>query len=217
MTAILYLWPGMPQNVTCAWWTKYPCFILDAIMNVPGEFNDLLLASSDGDEQALGRLSPFVYQELRRLAQRYMAGENARHTLQATALVNEALIRLVDGDIDIKSRKHFFVIAARMMRRVLVDHARAKNREKRGGGACAMTFADDSPFTDDDSADLPILMLDEALSQLAEKDQRMAHSVELIYFGGLSVDDAAEVLGVSSSTVYEEVRFARAWLKQAIS
>jgi len=186
-------------------------------MNAPEEFIGLLQASSDGDEQALDRLSPFVYQELRRLAQKYMSRENARHTLQATALVNEALIRLFDGDIDIKNRKHFFVISARMMRRVLVDHARGKNREKRGGGAFAVTLADDVHPTNDNDNELPILMLDEALSQLAKNDERMAHAVELIYFGGMSVDDAAEVLGVSSSTVYEEMRFARAWLKQAIS
>lgn len=206
----------MSQNVTCAWCVAPPCFILDTNMNSADNFTDLLLASRDGDTQALDSLSPFVYQELRRLAQKYMSGENARHTLQATALVNEAMIRLIDGDIDIKSRKHFFVIAARMMRRVLVDHARGKNRKKRGNGAFAMTFADDSRFANDDNRDLPILALNEALSQLAENDERMAHAVELIYFGGLSVDDAADVLGVSSSTVYEEVRFARAWIKQAI-
>lgn len=185
------------------------------IMHAPDEFIGLLQASSDGDEQALDRLSPFVYQELRRLAQKYMSGENARHTLQATALVNEALIRLVDGNIDIKNRKHFFVVSARMMRRVLVDHARGKNREKRGRGALAITFVDDVQAAND--SELPILLLDEALSKLAKNDERMAHAVELIYFGGMSMDDAAEVLGVSSSTVYEEIRFARAWLKQAIT
>jgi RNA polymerase sigma factor (TIGR02999 family) len=207
----------MPQIVTRAWCVTKPCFILDTNMSAPDDFTGLLLASRDGDAQALDQLSPFVYQELRRLAQQYMAREHARHTLQATALVNEAMIRLVDGDIDIKGRKHFFVIAARMMRRVLVDHARGKNRHKRGSGAFAMTFADDSRFTNDENHDLPILMLDEALSQLAENDERMARAVELIYFGGMSVDDTAEVLGVSSSKIYEEVRFARAWLKQAIS
>jgi len=186
-------------------------------MSAPDDFTGLLLASRDGDKQALDQLSPFVYQELRLLAQKYMARESARHTLQATALVNEAMIRLVDGDIDIKGRKHFFVIAARMMRRVLVDHARSKNRQKRGGNAFSMTFADDSRFTNDGNHDLPILMLDEALSQLAENDERTAQAIELIYFGGMSVDDAADVLGVSSSTIYEEVRFGRAWLKQAIS
>jgi len=194
-----------------------PCSILDTNMNAPDDFTGLLLASRDGDEQALDQLSPFVYQELRLLARKYMARESARHTLQATALVNEAMIRLVDGEIDIKGRKHFFVIAARLMRRVLVDHARGKNRQKRGGGVFAMTFADDSQFTNDDNYDLPILALDDALSQLAKNDKRMAHAVELIYFGGMSVDDTADVLGVSSSTIYEEVRFARAWLKQAIS
>lgn len=170
----------------------------------------------DGDEEALERLSPYVYQELRRLARKYMAGEGPRHTLQATALVNEAFIRLIDGDIDYESRKHFFVIAARMMRRVLVDHARAKGRKKRGEGALAITLVEDVHLGDDDP-DLSILVLDEALTRLAVSDPRMASAVELVYFGGLSFDDAADILGVSRSTAYEDVRFARAWLKNEMT
>lgn len=170
----------------------------------------------DGDANALERLTPLVYEELRRLARRYMAGEGSRHTLQATALVNEAFIRLVDGDIDYQDRKHFFVIAARMMRRVLVDHARARGRKKRGDGAVAVTIVEDAQASDDDAQEVSIVALDEALSQLAESDPRMASAVELIYFGGLAIDDVADVLEVSKTTVYEDVRFAKAWLKTAL-
>ncbi len=170
-----------------------------------------------GDDTALERLSPYVYRELRRLARRYMAGEGPRHTLQATALVNEAFIRLIDSDIDYESRKHFYVIAARMMRRVLVDHARAKNRKKRGEGAVAVTFVDESRAAMADAQDMPILLLDEALSALADSDPRMAQAIELIYFGGLSIDEAGKVLGVSKTTVYEDVRFGKAWLSKAMT
>ncbi|MEO1202662.1 MAG: ECF-type sigma factor [Pseudomonadota bacterium] len=183
------------------------------IENVTGLLRDW----REGDEDALERLSPYVYRELRRLARRYMANEGPRHTLQATALVNEAFIRLIDSDIDYESRKHFYVIAARMMRRVLVDHARAKNRKKRGEGAIAVTFVDESRAATAEGEDLPILLLDEALSELARSDPRMAQAIELIYFGGLSVDEAGKVLGVAKTTVYEDVRFAKAWLAKTMT
>lgn len=186
-------------------------------MNKPNDVTGLLRDWRDGDETAFERLSPFVYQELRRLARNYMAGESPGHTLQPTALVNEAFIRLVDGDIDYQSRKHFFVVAARMMRRVLVDHARARARVKRGDGASAVTYIEAVHPGDEGDSELSILSLDEALSSLADSDARMAGAIELIFFGGLSIDDAADVLGVSSSTVYEDVRFAKAWIKNAMS
>jgi RNA polymerase sigma factor (TIGR02999 family) len=176
----------------------------------------LLRSWQDGDEQAFEKLSPFVYQELRRLARNYMASESPAHTLQPTALVNEAFIRLVDGDIDYQSRKHFFVVAARMMRRVLVDHARARARVKRGDGAAAITYVESVHLGDEADGSMSILSLDEALSSLAESDTRMASAVELIFFGGLSIDDAAGILDVSPSTVYEDVRFAKAWIKNAM-
>lgn len=181
------------------------------------DVTSLLREWREGDEDALERLSPYVYRELRRLARRYMANEGPRHTLQATALVNEAFIRLIDSDIDYESRKHFYVIAARMMRRVLVDHARSKNRKKRGEGALAVTFVDESQAAAADAEDLPILLLDEALSQLSDSDPRMAQAIELIYFGGLSIDEAGKVLGVSKTTVYEDVRFGKAWLSRTMT
>ncbi len=176
----------------------------------------LLLDSQQGDSQAMERLSPLIYDELRRLARRYMSQENQRHTLQATALVNEALIRMVEGDLDVQSRKHFYVLAARMMRRVLIDHARGKNRQKRGSGAVALTWVEDSAADGEQDTNIPILQLHEALSELAAHNARMAEGVELVYFGGLSVEDAANVMDVSASTLYQDMRFARAWLKQAI-
>lgn len=176
----------------------------------------LLQAWQDGDTTALDRLSPFVYQELRNLAGRYMRSERSDHTLQATALVNEAFIRLAGGDIDYENRKHFFVVAARMMRRVLVDHARSRSRQKRGAGALHLTVADEARLADE-RTELPILALDEALSQLAERDERAAKAIELVYFGGLSIDEAADALGIAASTAYEDIRFARAWIKNAIA
>jgi RNA polymerase sigma factor (TIGR02999 family) len=205
------------ESATRAWIAKRGSIILAARMDEADNVTGLLLAWSNGDEHALERLSPYVYRELRRLARRYMAAEGPRHTLQATALVNEAFVRLIDGDIDFESRKHFYVIAARMMRRVLVDHARSKNREKRGAGAIAVTFVDEGRAAADDERDLPILVLDEALSALADSDPRMAQAIELIYFGGLSIDEAGKVLGVSRTTVYEDVRFAKAWLKNQMT
>ncbi len=184
-------------------------------MNESGDVTGLLHAWRNGDEAALDRLAPYVYQELRRLARKYMSAEPAQHTLQATALVNEAYIRLAGGDIDYQNRKHFYVVAARMMRRVLVDHARAKGRKKRGDGVSSVTLNED--VAADAGADVPILALDQALDELAGSDPRMADAVELIFFGGLTVDDAAEVLNVSTTTVYEDLRFARAWIKKSMA
>ena len=185
-------------------------------MSAKHEFTSLLLAWQQGDEQALQKLSPFVYQELRRLAGRAMAGEGAGHTLQTTALVHEAYVRLVDAEVDFQGRHHFFALAARMMRRILVDHARAKRRVKRGGNESpvdlevAAHIAAGSGGTD-------ILELDEALTKLAENDPRLAEAVELIYFGGLSYDEAAAELGISRSVLGEDLKFAKAWLKNAMS
>jgi RNA polymerase sigma factor (TIGR02999 family) len=182
-----------------------------------GDITGLLADWQQGDAQALERLSPLVYQELRRVAQRYMASESSGHTLQPTALVNEAFLRLVDGDVDYQSRKHFYVIAARMMRRVLVDHARGKNRQKRGDGIAPVTLLEDQHSEGGNADPLPILKLNEALTKLTETDPKLAEAVELVYFGGLPIDEAAVLLSVSRSKLYDDLRFAKAWLVTEIA
>ncbi|MEM7277969.1 MAG: ECF-type sigma factor [Pseudomonadota bacterium] len=185
-------------------------------MSSADDITGLLHSWQAGDDAALSRLTPMVYDELHRLAGAYMKSEKDGHTLQATALVNEAFMRLSAGEVDYDSRKHFFVIAARMMRRVLVDHARGKNRQKRGDGAASLTLTNQAA-EDAGQIELPIIVLDEALTSLAGSDERSASAIELIYFGGLSVDEAADALGISSTTAYEDVRFGRAWIKKAMS
>lgn len=183
-------------------------------MNDANPVTTLLAAWRDGDESVLEPLSAYVYHELRRLAGRAMEGESAGHTLQPTALVHEAFVRLIQADVDYRGRQHFFAIAARMMRRILVDHARSKHRAKRGGGAVAVTL--DAASTSDPTETLAVIELDDALTKLAELDRRAAEVVELVYFGGLSCDETAALLEISRSTVFEELRFAKAWLRDAM-
>ena len=167
-----------------------------------------------GDKHALEQLTPYVYDELRRLARRQMGREQPSHTLQATALVNEAFIKLVGVEVDYESRAHFFNTAAQVMRRILVDHARAKQREKRGGKARDLTFDEAAVVTDDN---LPaILELDMALDKLAQVDSKLADGVQLLFFGGLSYEEAADQLGVSRTTFYEDLKFAKAWLRKEL-
>ena len=144
----------------------------------------MLTAMRAGDQRAHEKLLPQIYDELRRIASGYMRRERASHTLQATAVVHEAYLRLVDGDVQSNDRVHFFALAAQMMRRVLVDHARGKGRDKRGGGLANLTF-DESVFVAPDS-DEALLELDDALSRLAEFDERGAKAIELMFFGGLT-------------------------------
>ena len=168
-----------------------------------------------GDEKALDALTPYVYSELRRLAQSYMAGERSSHTLQATALVHEAYVRLVGTDVDWRNRVHFFAIAAQVMRRILVDHARTRARTKRGGGIDALPLHESlvlSPETEPE-----IVALDDALDELAGKDPQLAKVVELIFFGGLTYEEAAAALNVSRSTLIRQLNFAKAWLGDAMS
>lgn len=170
----------------------------------------LLLAWRNGDEAALARLTPRVHAELQRIARRCMRGQPADHTLQATALVNEAYLRLVDvQQMNWQNRAHFLAMAARLMRRILVDSARARDAQKRGGDAVRVTFSDDLPVAD---KGLDLLRLDEALGALAEVDKRRSLVVELRFFGGLTVDETAAVLGVSPETVNRDWKVARAWL-----
>jgi RNA polymerase sigma factor (TIGR02999 family) len=171
----------------------------------------LLRAIGEGDREALDRLIPLVYPELRALAARQMNRERKDHTLQPTALVNEAYLRLVDRrEPSWESRAHFLGAASQVIRRVLVEHARARKREKRGGDALKVTLSDDP--AGDGGFDLDLLALDEALDHLGEEHPDERRAVELRYFGGLSVPEAAKVLGVSTRTVERHWTFARAWL-----
>jgi RNA polymerase sigma factor (TIGR02999 family) len=174
----------------------------------------LLRAWSDGDRAALEELVPIVYRELHRQAERFMRGQSPGHTLQATALVNEAYLRLVSREsVDWKNRAHFFGVAAKAMRSILVDHARARGASKRGGGADLVTLAPDEAG----GPEVEVLELDEVLQQLTELDPRKAALVELRWFGGLSIEEAAEVLAVSSATAQREWRTARAWLRRELT
>jgi RNA polymerase sigma factor (TIGR02999 family) len=171
----------------------------------------LLHAWEKGDEEALKKLTALVYEELHRLAKRFMARETVGHTLQTTALINETYMRLVDlKNVNWQNRAHFFAICARMMRRILTDFARSNRSLKRGGQGSHITF-DEALFV---SPDLPsyLVELDEALNRLAEMDARKSQVVELRFFGGLSVDETAEVLKVSNETVNRDWNFAKGWL-----
>jgi RNA polymerase sigma factor (TIGR02999 family) len=177
----------------------------------PGQVTALLRAWSTGDEHALEQLVPLVEAELRRLARGYMGRERPGHTLQATALVNEAFLRLVDAkNVHWRDRAHFLGISARLMRRVLIDHARSRGYEKRGGGAHRVTLTDAILVSSGPSLDL--IALDRALEGLALVDARKAKVIELRFFGGLSVEDAAEVLHVSTETIKRDWRLAKLWL-----
>lgn len=175
-----------------------------------------LIAWNNGDPEALEELMRIVYNELRRLANHYLRSERPEHTLQPTALVHEAYLRLSDQrQVRWQNRAHFFGVAAQMMRRVLVDHARANHRSKRGGAAPRLSF-DEAAYMHR-SQDAQVLALDYALTRLKSIDTRKSDVVELRYFGGLSVDETAEVLGVSPHTVMRDWNMAKAWLYQEIS
>src|SRR5215208_1728555 len=177
----------------------------------PGDVTVLLRAWSHGDESALDRLLPLVETELRRLARGYMGRERRGHTLQITALVNEAFLRLTDArHVRWQDRAHFLGISARLMRRVLVDYARRRGFQKRGGGAQHVTF-DEGLIASPDPA-LDIVALDRALEALAQVDVRKSRVIELRFFGGLTVEEAAEVLNVSPDTVKRDWRLAKLWL-----
>ena len=174
-----------------------------------------MLAWGRGDEDALGRLIPLVERELHRIAERCMAGERAGHSLQATALVNEAYVRLVDAQhVRWQDRAHFLAMSARLMRRVLIDVARAKQYQKRGGGAVKVTLVDELGPSDERGQDL--IALDDALKTLATFDERKIRVVELRFFGGLSVEETAEVLKVSVDTVMRDWKLAKAWLQREV-
>lgn len=176
----------------------------------------LLKAWGDGDDAALDQLTPLVYDELHRMAQRCMARENPGHTLQTSALVNEAYLRLVDiQQVSWQNRAHFFAISARMMRRILTDFARSRNYLKRGGDVRHVSFDEDVVVSR--QADAQVVAVDEALSKFARIDARKSQVVELRFFGGLTVEETAEVLKISPETVMRDWKFAKAWLLRALS
>jgi RNA polymerase sigma factor (TIGR02999 family) len=184
-------------------------------MTDPGSVTTLLQAWGGGEERALEDLVPLVERELHRIAQRHMAGERMGHSLQATALVNEAYMRLVDVQhVRWQDRAHFFAMSARLMRRILVDWARAKHSRKRGGDAVRITFDESLTVADESPQDL--VALDDALNELAKFDARKSQVVELRSFGGLSVDEVAEVLHVSPETVMRDWKLAKAWLLREV-
>jgi RNA polymerase sigma factor (TIGR02999 family) len=181
------------------------------------EITRLLADWGDGDPAALEKLTPLVYAEPRRIARRQMRDERTGHTLQATALVNEAFLRLGGGGGgDFRDRAHFYAVCAQVMRHVLIDHARTRARDKRGGGAAHVALDEAAVVLDDGGAD-ELVALDEALRGLEEFDPQKARVVELRYFAGLSIEETAEVLGVSPTTVRREWRHAKAWLYRAIA
>jgi RNA polymerase sigma factor (TIGR02999 family) len=182
----------------------------------PSEVTLLLAEARGGNREALDALMPLVHAELRAIASRYLGRERVDHTLQPTALVNEAYLRLVDQrEMNWHNRAHFFAIAANLMRRILIDHARAHTVAKRGGGARKVSLDEAMTLAGDESAEL--VALDEALRDLAAFDERKSRVVELRFFGGLSAAEAAEVLGVSEITVHRDWAMAKAWLQREMS
>lgn len=182
----------------------------------PHEITQLLDEWSSGNQAALDKLYPLVYEELRRMAHRFMRRERKGHTLQTTALINEAYLRLVDQKhVHWANRSHFFGISAQIMRRILVDHARGYLRKKRGGGGQRISL-DEIPLVTKEGAE-EIIRLNDALENLAKQDPRRSQVVELRYFGGLNNDEIGEVLKISANTVTRDWNMARAWLYQQLS
>ena len=180
------------------------------------DVTQLLVAWGNGDQTARDQLMPLVYAELHRLAHRHIKKERPGHTLQTSALVNEAFLRLVDQrGMHWQSRAHFFGIAAQMMRRILVDYARKRRFAKRGGNQLQVSLNEELLAAKQRSAD--VVLLDDALTQLAEVDDRKSKVVELKFFGGLSIEETAEALGVSPGTVMRDWTLAKAWLRRAMS
>lgn len=179
-------------------------------MEAPGPVTDLLRSAQQGDRDAVEQVSSLVYRELRRIAARAMRGERPNHTLQPTALVNEAMLRLIGADVPWQDRTHFYAVAARQMRNILVDHARNRTRNKRGAGAVHVPLDQAGEIAA--PADGDLVALDDALKDLARFDARKHAMVELHYFGGLSIEETAQAVGVSAKTVQRELRLAESWL-----
>ena len=182
-------------------------------MQAPENVTRLLADWQAGDKSAFDQLAPHVYDELRRVAASYMRRENPGMTLQTTALVNETYLKLAAAKLSFEDRSHFFALAARMMRRILVDHARNKRAAKRGGGAMQITFDEAAIIGQPDDE---LLEIDEALTKLATFDARMAKAIELRYFGGLGYEETAMAMNISVTTLYEDLKLAKAWLKREL-
>ena len=190
---------------------------MDQPAATPSDISRLLRQWSEGNRAALEELLPLVYDELHRQAARYLRRERATHTLQTTALIHEAYLRLIDQrDVHWQSRTHFFAIAAQMMRRVLVDYARAKHREKRGRGDVCLPL-EAAKLVADDEKGVDLMALDEALTRLAAMDEQQARVVELRYFGGMSLEETAEALHISRATVARDWDVAKAWLRRELT
>jgi len=180
---------------------------------LPTELTVLLKELGKGDSKALDKLYPQVYDHLHRLAVRFMSRERQGHTLQPTALVHESFLKLVEGKaVDYQDRTHFFAVAARMMRRILTDHAKAKRADKRGGGGIKITFEENLHAAPDESQADDVLALDEALEKLKAENERQALVVELRYFGGLSIEETADCLNASPATIKRDWNSAKLWL-----
>ena len=190
--------------------------MLSGVQEHPENITELLASYGRGNKESLDQLMPVVYDELRRQAARYLRREQAGHTLQTTALIHEAYVRLVDQrNMQWQNRAHFFGIAAQMMRRILVDHARSKKRVKRGGSEIRVSLDDANVAAK--GQDLDVVALDEALERLAQIDEQQSRVVELRFFSGLSVEETAEVMGISKSTVKRDWSMAKAWLHRELS
>jgi len=186
------------------------------LSSLPNDVTQLLTNWSKGDKSALEKLIPVVHAELRRLAKHYMSRENSGHTLQTSALINEAYIRLVDlQSVEWQNRTHFFAVAAQLMRHILIDHARRHRYAKRGGGAHKVSL-DEVMIANDTRAE-ELVALDDALKNLATLDLRKSQIIELRFFGGLTIEETAEVMKISSITVTREWRLAKAWLRRAMN
>jgi RNA polymerase sigma factor (TIGR02999 family) len=179
------------------------------------EVTSLLAASSQGDVEALDKLLPLVYAELRKLAGRYLRRERPDHSLQATALVHEAYLRLIGQEVSWQNRAHFFGVAAEMMRRILIDNARKHQASKRGSGAIKLALDEALDMADEKAAEL--VALDDALRALAVFDPQKSKIVELRFFGGLSIEETAEVVGLSPATVVRQWKLAKAWLYHEVN
>jgi RNA polymerase sigma factor (TIGR02999 family) len=183
-------------------------------MQVPANFTQLLTEWRSGHPQALDRLTPLVYDELRRLARGYMRAERGSHTLQATAVVHEAFLRLIQANVPMQDRTHFFALASRLMRRVLVDHAKSRSRVKRNAGV--RDLAAEEQEQESPPLDIDVIELDDALESLLQLEPRLAQVIELHYFGGMTYEEIGAALGASAATVHRDLRLAKAWLLNEI-
>jgi RNA polymerase sigma factor (TIGR02999 family) len=186
-------------------------------MNQPSQITELLLNWGNGNREALEELMPIVYQELHKLAARYLRHERQDNSLQTTALIHEAYLKLIDQkNVNWQNRNHFFAVSSQLMRRILVDHARTKQRQKRGGNAVDIPL-NEVTIAIDKGKSIDLIELDDALNRLKEIDERQVKVVELRYFSGLTLEETAEVLKISRSTVAEDWSLAKAWLHRALS